>query len=776
MFRLGIRLTLQGGREALIRLVLTAVAVAIGVGLLLSVFADFHAYQVSSGRPCWECTQPAASGGSTANKELWNDSTDFYQGQTIERLDLAALGPKAPVPPGISRLPGPGQFYASPALAALLRTVPRDELGARFPGVQAGTIGPQALSGPDELAIFIGYQPAQLAALPNTMTVDKIATAEPQQVFSPYFKVAFFVGALAVLFPILILIGTATRLAAARREERFAAMRLVGATPRQVSVIASMEAFVSALIGVVLGIGIFAAVRPALANASFLGTRYFADNVTPTALGYVGMLVVVPVAAAVAALISLRRVRISPLGVTRRTTPPQPSVWRLAPLVAGIALFLFGLHITTTKSIGAPTFPGLLVILIGLVVAGPWLTAQAARGFAALVKGASPLLAARRLADNPKAAFRSVTGLVLAVFLGTIVAALVPTLDSLSATPSAKALNNVLVDSFSGGGVSLGPASGPAAGPGAGPGAGHGAKPRKVHVVAPSQAAIAQAMLGIPPSAAAALLSQLRTFRGASVFPLYSMPQVANPGYQGQYGAIVSCATFRQLSVLGQCAPGAKAVEANDLALSSDNPRFSTQAFVNPSNPAVSADFSRLSLQAVLVKVNDAATLERVRTYLAVHAAQYPDSQPPAKTFGEEVQIRTARAATAQRLFYIAVALTLLVAGCSLAVAIGGSMVERKRPFSLLRVSGTPVATLYQVVFLEGVLPLAAATVVAAGTAYAIAVLAVGKIAPKGTPTPVLGHVYYLTLGTGLLISLAVILVTLPLLGRITGPANARFE
>jgi hypothetical protein len=283
-------------------------------------------------------------------------------------------------------------------------------------------------------------------------------------------------------------------------------------------------------------------------------------------------------------------------------------------------------------------------------------------------------------------------------------------------------------------------------------------------------------LLGIPPSAAAALLSQLRAIKGASVFPIYSTPPSASRDYQDGYFTVVNCAALRQLSVLGQCSSGAKAVAANDQSLFSDNPHFSTQAFVNQSNPAVLADFSRLSLQAVLVRVNDAATLERVRTFLAVHTTQYPDPDPPAKTFGESVQIRTARAATAQRLFYIAVALTLLVAGCSLAVAIGGSMVERKRPFSLLRVSGTPVGTLYRVVLLEGVLPLAAATVVAAGTAYAIAVLAVGKMAPKGTPTPVLGHVYYLTLGTGLLISLLVIVVTMPLLGRITGPGNARFE
>jgi cell division protein FtsX len=39
------------------------------------------------------------------------------------------------------------------------------------------------------------------------------------------------VVAAALLFPVLMFIGTATRLAATRREQRFAAMRLVGTTP-----------------------------------------------------------------------------------------------------------------------------------------------------------------------------------------------------------------------------------------------------------------------------------------------------------------------------------------------------------------------------------------------------------------------------------------------------------------------------------------------------------------------------------------------------------------
>ena len=89
--------------------------------LLLAVFADYHAYQVTSSRSCWECTQGAQGTGSTsssAGSELWNYSENMYKGQFIEVLDVAALGPKAPLVPGLSRLPGAGQYYASPALAS----------------------------------------------------------------------------------------------------------------------------------------------------------------------------------------------------------------------------------------------------------------------------------------------------------------------------------------------------------------------------------------------------------------------------------------------------------------------------------------------------------------------------------------------------------------------------------------------------------------------------------------------------------------------------------
>jgi hypothetical protein len=764
MLGLGVRLSLRGGKEAFVRLIVTSLAVAVGVTIMLAVLADFHAFQVTNDRPDWEGTQAmAVKGRPASDTELWNYSDEVFGGQTIERLDVAALGPHSPVPPGISRLPAAGQYYASPALAALIRSVPRDQLAARFPGRLAGTIGDAALTGPDELVVYIGEPPRALAGLPATIRVDAINGTPGKQVWSHYFRDAFIVAALAFLLPIVILLGTATRLASARREERYASLRLVGATVSDINVIASAEAIITALLGAVIGAGLFSLLRPALAGTAITSAKYFPAEVTPTALGYLGVLVGVPAVAAVSSLFALRRVRITPLGVSRRVTPPRPSAWRILPLVIGVALFVTGMLLTNSQNIGGPAFPGLLIIMIGLVVAGPWLTDRAARLLPRLTTGASPIYAARRLADDPKAAFRSVSGLVLAVFLGTVTAALLPAINATTATPSAVALNDVLLDGFQigavcGNTVNCTGTIGPLTQPGTGP-----------------ASLTRMELLGLPPQAGARLLTELGRFRGITVAPIWSPAADAHPDNPSQYTGIVDCSGLAVIRALGTCAPGVKLAEATSQSLYGDNPTFTSEAIVSSSSPPSSADVRGLYLQAVLVKVPNSATLERVRTFLITHTRESVSGTAP-RTFGEAVQARLAVAATASRLIDVAVVLTLLVAGCSLAVSAGGGLVERKRPFTIMRLSGTPASTLGKVVMTEAVLPLVAATVIAAGTAYAISLLTISKMAPAGTPVPGLGHVYYETIGAGLVISLAVIAATLPLLSRITSPENVRFE
>jgi hypothetical protein len=768
MLRLAWHFSVRSGREAITRLLVTASAAGLGVVILLCVLADFHAFEVTSNRACWECTQGTAVTASTAparGAELWNSSDDIFRGQTIERLDVAPLGPGAPLPPGISRLPPAGQYYASPALAALIRSVPRDQLGDRFPGRLAGSIGPDALSGPDELVVYVGERAAVMRASPSTVRVTSITTTSGRQIWSPYFRDAFIIGAVALLFPILILIGTATRLAAARREERFAALRLAGATSGQIGLIAAVDAAVSASLGAVIGIGLFLLLQPLLASSTVTSAHYFAAVVTPTIAGYLIMLAGVPATAAVAALLSLRRVRISPLGVARKVSPAPPSAWRLVPLLLGLALFAVGMALSGSKSIGAAAYPGLLLVMIGLVVGGPWLTARAARLAPRLLPGAAPMLAGRRLADNPKAAFRSIRGLVLAVFLGTILAGLLPAANATTATPSARSLSNVLMAEFL-----IAPVCGNSVNcTGNGPG----------DILASTSASERRIVnAGLPPLAGATLVRQLRAFRGATVYPVYSTPQDVRPGSSGPLSAfngIVSCASVRGLAVLGSCPAGASAIQANTENLYGDNPSDTTQQIFSPANPRASADFGGRYLQSVLIRVDSPATLERIRTFLATHTPLSASGSAP-RTFGEAVQARVDVGNTVQRVLDIAVDLTLVVAGCGLAVAIGGGLIERKRAFTLMRVSGTPAASLYRVVLLEAALPLVAATIAAAGSAYGISVLAMDRLASKGTPLPVLGGSYYLTVVAGLLVSLGVIATAMPLLGRMTAPANARFE
>ena len=63
-----------------------------------------------------------------------------------------------------------------------------------------------------------------------------------------------------------------------------------------------------------------------------------------------------------------------------------------------------------------------------------------------------------------------------------------------------------------------------------------------------------------------------------------------------------------------------------------------------------------------------------------------------------------------------------------------------------------------------------------AGIAYGMSVLAVLRLTPPGTPVPALNGTYWATMGAGFAIALAAVCVTLPLLGRMTIPASARFE
>ncbi len=334
-------------------------------------------------------------------------------------------------------------------------------------------IGDAALPSPNSLVIIVGRTPAQLAHTPDSVQVTSIATtvpgwpvprteANPQGLTyipanpgggASAIDLILSVVALAILAPVLIFIATATRLSAARREERFAAMRLAGATRKQVSLLAATESTVAGILGVAVGFGIFFLLRIPVAGIPFIGKPFFPGDLSLSLLDVLVVAIGVPLSAAVAARLALRRVHISPLGVARRATPKPPRAWRMVPLLAGLAeLGFWAVHghpASITGQIQA-FVSSFALIIVGLFIAGPWLTMAAARVMARWTSRPGTLIAARRLADDPRAAFRAVSGLVLALFITTVAVVAITTQNAKDPTRfGSVAESNVLTDQVS---------------------------------------------------------------------------------------------------------------------------------------------------------------------------------------------------------------------------------------------------------------------------------------------------------------------------------------
>ena len=736
MIRLGIKLSLSGGRESITRLVVIALSVIVGVTILLVAASGFHAIEAQGNRPCWACTvttnqQPSVNPSST-DPLLWLYQDDYVKGSELKRLEVAALGPKAPILPGIRRLPKTGEYYASPALIKLERAMPKDELANRFPGRLVGTIGEAALSDPNELVAFVGRPPSALRQDPLTITVRSIETAAEPVSYTTFLKLIYIVGAIGLLFPMIILISTATRLSASRREQRFAAMRLVGTTSGQVSLLASVDALIGSIIGTVCGIGVFVIARPCIARATVGSARLFIKDFTPTPTAYVLVIVGVPILAVVGALFSLRRVNISPLGVSRRATPKSPRARRLLPLIVGAATLLTIVATTHRQNVGSdvllPASVGFVLVMIGLMIAGPWLTAVVLRLFGSRTSSAAGLLASRRLADNPRAAFRAVSGLVLAVFVGSLFSTLAPAFESGSSSAQSGRLANTLTVMF-----------------------------------------FDSETAGLSPSQGVLLMGQLNGIGHLRLIPIYAIQDAPTTNRNGTLG-LLGCHDLQTLSALGRCPRGATELQIRTTPLVKNH---STDILAGTPSSTSPATLATRPLQALLVTSSDgAAPIERARTLIAIR----PGVTQVPETFGE-ARLSTLRSVdTLQRLVDVAIGITLLVAGCSLAIAVAGGLVERRRPFGLLRVAGLPLSVLDKVVLLESAAPLVAVAAISAIAGFGVAASLIVAVASHGTVVKLPGDAFYLTIGIGLVTALFIVGATLPLLNRMTQPENARFE
>ena len=360
--------------------------------------------------------------------------TSWFRGMAVEAVTAVPIG-TPPAPPGLAEFPEPGQIAASPAFAELHATDPL--FAARYPGQVVATIGPQGLAGPNEVFAWVAVADAP----GNAETSDTSGYGRPEwmvQAATGDQETADLViplGVLLFVLPVLILVGTSTRLGSAQRDQRMAAMRLVGATPGEVRLVSAAEAGGIGAIGVVGGLALFAAVRPLAGQLPWRPGVFPSDLAPPPAMVAV-LALVLPLLGVAAGYLSQRRVVASPLGVTRRSTPTPPSPRRLIPLLLGVTLLLVLLVFPSLINADPAVIYVLLLggaglTLLGLVVATPLVGVLAATGLMRWQR--LPLaaqLGARRVQADPTTAGRLVTGTAVLAFIATwTLSAFLPVLD-----------------------------------------------------------------------------------------------------------------------------------------------------------------------------------------------------------------------------------------------------------------------------------------------------------------------------------------------------------
>jgi hypothetical protein len=643
----------------------------------------------------------------------------------------------------MSRLPGPGQYFASPGLVSLLRSQPADELRDRYPGRLVGTIGGAGLPSPNSLIIVIGHSVGQLSKQPAAIEIGAIhhglaSCYGCQSVVGsgPVLEFVLVGGAVALVLPILILIATASRLSAVRREQRFASMRLVGATPHQISTISAVEAVIAALAGVLLGFGLFFAVRPLLYHVPFTGAPLAHGDLSLHAVDILIAVVGVPIAAAVSARFALRRVQISPLGVTRRVRKRPPGIARIVPLLAGIAFLAYFDAAGKPGAIGSQLLEllvGFALLIVGLVLAGPWLTTAGSRIMAKRATRPATLIAGRHLLDNPKAAFRFASGLVIALFVASAAIGALSSVTHVTGEGSANASLGTLVDPFC--------------------------------TYSTTDCPTASVVASVPPS----VLDELRATPG--VHGVAVVHEAPNQTQIGRSFGVIACVELAKTPAIGRCAQRATVASVGYFLSKVLGHTANASTTTWPSWNLSATQLASLPVNAVVVATTGSSgAIERVRTTLE---RAFPLQGTPVTV--EALGPSTARLLTMiQAMTDVIIVASLIIAACSLAVNIAAGLAERRRPFSLLRLTGVPRRLLHRIVTLESALPL----LIVAAVSIVVGLLAAALYlhSQVGLAFSLPGFSYWTTVIGGLAASMAIIAATFPILDRITGPEVARNE
>ena len=724
----------KSGRQSFARLGLTTAAVALGIVLVCYFTAGINgimgranglaintaAYQASRGAPSQkpiDGVEPLKVGGTRRG------DASKWRGQSIQYYSMYGTAKS----PQFAKLktPRPGEYYLSKALADAVAEYPEDNILARF-GKNTkylGVIPSEYTASPDALMIVRGAsaeevaesdaftksqgQPSYFADVYRTDANGLKSDAK----IDPVAVIVFGVGGTILLFPIVIFVSVATQLGAAQREKRYAALRLIGATKRQVARVLMLESLLASVVGVLIGLGAFWLLQAPLQDFRMDGMRFNPGDLVLTGTQYA---LIIGLTLGLTMFVNWRRMRraqISPLGVSRSVEKVKKlRAWRALVPVAGIAIFVWLSSkpgrdwLAANKESALPMFlliAALLLVMFGLILAGGWLTNKLSLLAARWANNASMLIAGKRTAVHSRTIFRSVSGVVLALFAGSFY---------LTATSGIEGLNAQVIKDNG--------------------------------------------------------FSQLK--RGAAIVIGRSLSgDMAEQLQQKSYITSVATIYPREDGDAIRCQDLAKYTEHT----CPNNARPDQFALLNFDAPVVKKvplindKVDTNGVKEYLVTLKSDNDIEKLRTMVTAKANQYDLTYAVSGTDSKKPHINPTIREFAD-LAYVGIGVTLFVAVASLIVSTIGGLMERRRSLYTLRLGGMRLIQLKRLVMIESVAPLLMTSVLSCGIGVWTGAVFTGMFSTTLKPT--LTPTYFAIVGVGLAAAIIGIYLILPMVDKLT--------
>ena len=727
------RLLVANDRSARRRLTGIVAGVMVGVALFLMLLAAAQAFPERSMRSSWASTalMPGLSEQSnhidlrpdhvlTEGELAVASNVDVVDNQpiTVLKVALPESGTTSVKIPGSDIVPKRGEYLASPALAKRIESLPADQLGDRY-GKQVGVLSPEAVEGPDSLVAVVGTDLGTVAASEFYIPPQVVTSFQGIPFENEAYRIATLIGAIAVLVPALLLVGIVTDLGAAQRAERFATLRLIGATPQQVARTAALEIGATTFVGALAGVALYLAMIPVAAQITLRTSRfYYADLLRSPVLA----VVVTTAGAAAVAWWRTRRADLGPLGGSRERTERRPRLISLAPVILGTAGLVSAPTVAHQDSdLTIYLLPAsFLCAMLGLVWAGPVLTWWVARGGRAVAHSAAQVIGFNRITQHPRAAFRAVAGVVIAVYAMTVFAV---------AITAAAGTHDVTQ-----GGGHLSPTT----------------------------------LAAMPAVSDEGTLSG--TIDRLSAVPGVTTVTVGRISGDGKQDSQIILEADKAEAL------GAPHVAAPDGAVSISTRWLYENAAASPSPVSTEALASaRESGAPVILVGTDPASpgaIERARTCLATSGL----ALGTAPTSPSSIQALEGSAMENQfaQLGYIGILIAAGISAVSLGVSTVAALLGRRRVLGLLRLVGMPAATLRSMVSYEAVLPAATALVMSIGLGWLTAWSLIGGVSGRHISWPDGG--YWLVLLACLALVVVTTLASARYGRRMLADSTVRFE